>query len=323
VLAAIRLQAVIEEAAAVSEPPSSDTCCQRLHWRARVLWTPPVHKAFAIVCGVMSLGLVWSEVTLYSPVNLSPFAILIDESYANHAVFGQFVAIVSFGYLSVCAYFALFRMRLSKYYHMHANRKTSENSLLFNASYLLRLFAPLGYNFLAMLRVPSDVIPETAFQRVIGKMRVIPFLGRQFNVVFPVLILLFCVATLFNVYGRILKLLGMPQFEYRSTYQDDLLDEGIALLKSEKRRRARLRDASSSPASSSGGGTTRREGKSSMLATAVPHSDDMTDDDLIDTSIEIVTGLDYDSSDDDDNNNGGGGHGSLITLNAAQFFDDD
>jgi len=35
---------------------------------------------------------------------------------------------------------------------MHSNRQTEENSLLFSAAYLLRIIAPLGLNFLTILR---------------------------------------------------------------------------------------------------------------------------------------------------------------------------
>lgn len=53
----------------------------------------------------------------------------------------------------------MFRLRLSAYYAMHGKRRTDENSMLFNGSYLLRLIAPLGYNFVNLLRVS-----DTTFQ---------------------------------------------------------------------------------------------------------------------------------------------------------------
>jgi hypothetical protein len=35
---------------------------------------------------------------------------------------------------------------------MHYNKRTDENSMLFNASYLLRLAFPLGYNFVGLAK---------------------------------------------------------------------------------------------------------------------------------------------------------------------------
>lgn len=40
----------------------------------------------------------------------------------------------------------------SNFYEMHYNKRTDENSLLFNGSYLLRLVFPLGYNFCGLAK---------------------------------------------------------------------------------------------------------------------------------------------------------------------------
>lgn len=144
----------------------------------------------------------------------------------------QVVALVPFVYLSMCAFFGLFRIRLSKFYSMNGRQRTDEQSMLWNASYLMRLIAPLGFNFVTLLRAEG-----TAFQEILGRMDVVPFLGSGFNNVVPILVAVFCLATLLNLYGRILKLLGVTRFEHSSDYDDEHVDEGRGILRKEKRRR--------------------------------------------------------------------------------------
>ena len=111
-------------------------------------------------------------------------------------------------------------------------------------SYLLRLSPPLAYNFVAICRSQSSKFQVLIFsfcdppsnashppqfpKEMLGDMEVIPFLGTSFTSYFPLVspllnylfmkhistipelqvILLFCAGTFFNLYGRLLKLLG-------------------------------------------------------------------------------------------------------------------
>ena len=77
---------------------------------------------------------------------------------------------------------------------------------------------------------------------MIGQMEVIPFFGNSFNVYIPIVIAIFCCFTLFNIYGRILKLLNISRFEYDESAADDLVDEGKMLLRTERRRRGMRAD---------------------------------------------------------------------------------
>jgi hypothetical protein len=85
-------------------------------------------------------------------------------------------------------------------------------------------------------------------------MDAVPFFGTGFTVYFPILISVFCVFTLFNIYGYIAKLLGVTRFEYnKSIMTDDNVIEGAALLKNARRRAtdAPKRTTTSTSASSS------------------------------------------------------------------------
>jgi len=78
------------------------------------------------------------------------WCLLDDHSDSGSAVFFGTLLIM---YLSGCAFFALFQLRIMKFYQMHYNRKTDENSILFNAALMLRLPAPLGFNFCQLTNI--------------------------------------------------------------------------------------------------------------------------------------------------------------------------
>jgi len=46
-------------------------------------------------------------------------------------VFIQFVCVVTISYLSICAYYTVFKMRIFNYYVVVGNHHTDENSLIF------------------------------------------------------------------------------------------------------------------------------------------------------------------------------------------------
>eukprot|EP01006_Ploeotia_vitrea_P043220 TRINITY_DN66705_c2_g15_i1.p1 TRINITY_DN66705_c2_g15~~TRINITY_DN66705_c2_g15_i1.p1 ORF type:complete len:427 (+),score=204.91 TRINITY_DN66705_c2_g15_i1:496-1776(+) len=214
-----------------SEPPLlAEGWRYAISWRFKVQWRHRIYRVLGVLCAVMSCLLVWSEIVMGASSKISPFARIIEDVRGNDSA-TQFLAMLPLAYLSACAFFAMFKLRLMKYYHMHKGRRTEENSLLFNASYLLRLLAPIGYNFFGILHVE-----RTEFQLILGKMDVVPFFGSSFTTYFPILILLFCLATLTNVYGRILKWFGAERFEYSETYSDDVIEEGKMIIRKEKRR---------------------------------------------------------------------------------------
>jgi LMBR1-like membrane protein len=208
-------------ASGVAEQPST---CQ-----VHVL--PRLRRVAAVICCLLSTVLVWCEVTMFmSSINLSPLSHLIDVVKSNAGAV-QFVAMVPLMYLALCAFFAMFQLRWSRFYDMQRNKRTNEFSLLLNASFLLRLMPPLAYNFLQMLRET-----DSAFQHALGRMDIVPFFGSSFTVYFPMIILLCCIATFFNFYGKFLRMVGASPFEYKSEFESDQIEEGRVLIRSARRR---------------------------------------------------------------------------------------
>lgn len=203
---------------------------------ARVRYLPLAQRVLAVVAALFSVVLVWTEVTMFSSVNMSPFSKLLHAARDGGSVgAAQLVAILPLAYLGACAVYSMFRLELFRYYLMSPGR-TDENSLLFNATYLLRLIPPIGFNYLTFMRPRKE---HTAFLEVIGRMDVVPFLGTDFYVYFPIFIAVFCLANVLNLYGRALKLVGVTNFDQRSGFADEAVAEGrMRVRKAARRRRA-------------------------------------------------------------------------------------
>jgi hypothetical protein len=69
-----------------------------------------------------------------------------------------------------------------------------------------------------------------------GHMDVISFISDGFNIYFPILIFILCLATFFNFGGYILHYFGFEQFIGDVEITNDLIEDGKNLVKREKRR---------------------------------------------------------------------------------------
>ena len=85
---------------------------------------------------VLSITLVWCEITMLSSTNLSPLAfpiIALDVNNNPSALQQGFVPLVlCFSYFCTCAFFTLFQFKTA-YYSMQPQKQTDTNSLLFNS----------------------------------------------------------------------------------------------------------------------------------------------------------------------------------------------
>jgi len=203
------------------------------YWRVYV--EPWAMKLLFLSCAVMSVILVWSEVTFFSlkPV-LSIFALLVNIDRISDLTL-QIIVFVSVTYVSVCAYSSLFRLRLFNYYRLIEHQQTDSNSLLFSASYLNRLTAPIVFNFLFMIHNQ-----QTAYFAAMGDGKLIPIFGYSFQKFFPMLVLIVCLATLFNVYSRLLKCLNITRFQFDEDFSHHQIDEGRDIIARARKQRSRM-----------------------------------------------------------------------------------
>ena len=235
-------------------------------WYTRI--APIVLRVVAVLLALLSLAVVWSECVLFlvnskhKDTTLSLFALAIHADGVSD--FGlQALVFLPVAYLCVCAYSTLFKIQIFSYYKLIPNKLSSANSILFSAAYLSRLAAPLCYNYLLLIHEFNGV--DTAFATIMGDMTAVPFLGEQFNTIFPLFILVLTTCTLFNMYGRILACLGVRSFNFQSSFDDSSPSPGLgsSIVSRERSRRERkVKSAGRSPSrglasSSLPGGETR------------------------------------------------------------------
>jgi hypothetical protein len=134
----------------------------------------------------------------------------------------------------ICTYSSLFKLRIFNYYKLLPHQQTDANSILFCASYLCRLVAPLALNLLYILNFATRQSP---FISVMGNMEIVPFFGKQFNIYFPTFVLLFVFATLFNLWSKIFCCCNVRRFQFDEDWNDTQLEGGNQLFIQEREER--------------------------------------------------------------------------------------
>jgi len=196
----------------------------------RIFW-----KTISVLSGILSLIVLFSELTLPVKQNVSPFGLLIWAVRGDYGSL-QFFGCICVFYLCLCSFFGLFSLRLGKVYSLHADKHSEEYSLLFNANFLIRLIFPLGLNFLHMIRVY-----DTDYQDALSSMDIVGFYEQIAEVFFPILVVLFSSVTYCNVIGKILRALQISNFDPQVSKSVDIeIAEGQDLIKRERRNRKKL-----------------------------------------------------------------------------------
>ncbi|CAH1122740.1 unnamed protein product [Ceutorhynchus assimilis] len=219
-------------------------------WYWICLISPYFWKCMAIVTGIMSFSIVWSEVTFFSvKPPLSIFAVIVNAAKANYDYFMiEVLSTFIILYLSFCAYSTVLKIKLLNLYYLAPHHQTNEHSIIFSGMMFSRLTPALCLNFLGLIHMDSHVIHsqinETSYTQIMGHMDVIGIISHGFNIYFPMAILVFCLATYFSLGARFLSMLGFHQFVGDEEMTTDLVEEGRELIKREKRKRQRSEESS-------------------------------------------------------------------------------
>ncbi|KAF9897311.1 hypothetical protein BX616_005820, partial [Lobosporangium transversale] len=184
------------------------------HWYLRI--RPILLRSLSVLCAILSLLIVWSEMT-YQSINpiLSVIGLLVQLS-RDHMSYGAIEP----------------KMKLLSNYVLVPNHHTDEPTLLFIGSYLCRLTFPLVYNYLTISAVGKE--DSTEFQAYMGKIDMIPLLG-EFNYYMPYAILVPTLITLFNVFAKMFALCTISDHFFNNDDDDGGiggdLEEGLQVLK--------------------------------------------------------------------------------------------
>ncbi|KAI8875403.1 hypothetical protein K501DRAFT_202707 [Backusella circina FSU 941] len=170
-------------------------------WVIRI--QPLVNKALAIIFSIVSICILWSELTF----NIKSPIISITMSF------------LTLTYMSICVYSSLFKIRFFNLYLLIPNHHTDENSLLWFTGYLCKMMAPLCYNYIN-LAVDIQGTGESVFSKFMGHADLVAFLG-TFADWFPIVILIPSLSLLLNIQGRCLGLCGIKSPYRNDAYSND------------------------------------------------------------------------------------------------------
>lgn len=194
-------------------------------------------RALGFVSGTLSVIIVLGQLTIFSKSWNTSLLSFVFKSAGHHPfLVTQFLCGMPLGYMVITSFWSVFRLRVAGWYGLYPDHNTDTASLIWCSSVLCRLTAPLCYHFLLLVRVEG-----TAFQKLMGKMDLVPVLGRSFNEFFPLLVAFLCVCNIFNVYSKIVGLCGLGALEFEFTGYGDDSDptvEGRRILDRERRRRS-------------------------------------------------------------------------------------
>lgn len=178
-----------------------------------------VCRFLSIICGIMSLIVLWCEITMATSLP-SPMGELMagyvsaansdtatNDWKAFHPILIQSISFIFLMYMSLCTYWLLFRLKFGYSYRLQGPQLSSPYSLIFNGEYLSRLQFALGYNFLLALNIQRT--NRTAFISLMENIEIIPVFGTSFTVYVPILMSIIALITLFDGFSRICRMLGI------------------------------------------------------------------------------------------------------------------
>ncbi|KAK1385940.1 LMBR1 domain-containing protein 2-like [Heracleum sosnowskyi] len=196
-------------------------------------------KIFSILLGCLSASILLAEATILpSGVNLSLFSILIN-GVGKHEVLVQGFAYTPLIYMCVCTYYSLFKFGTLTFFSF-TPRQTSSVSLLMICGQVARYAAPISYNFLNLIRLPKYAkTRKTVFEKRMGNIDdAVPFFGRRFNKIYPLIMVTYTIMITSNFFDRIVNYLGNWRiFSYLTEAAEDLdgFDpSGVIILRKER-----------------------------------------------------------------------------------------
>ncbi|KAG1366548.1 LMBR1 domain-containing protein 2 [Cocos nucifera] len=201
----------------------------------RCILRKQLQKLLAVILGCMSAAILLAEATLLpSGVDLSLFSILI-RAVRKQEVLVQIAAFVPLMYMCICTYYSLFKIGMLMFYSL-TPRQTSSVSLLMICSMVARYAPPISYNFLNLIRLGGNA--KTIFEKRMGNIDdAVPFFGRGFNKIYPLIMVIYTLLVASNFFGRVIDYFGSWKwFKFQSEQEDmDGFDpSGMIILQKER-----------------------------------------------------------------------------------------
>ncbi|KAJ5911467.1 uncharacterized protein N7473_000770 [Penicillium subrubescens] len=180
---------------------------------------PGLRLVFGAIFAVASVCIVWSELIKSLAPQFSAITLTVIPNWKEEKPLGFGSQVIASLWLLYMCSAALVGVSDVKVWGNRAlvRRNTYGESACWYASLVARLTVPIAYNFLTFL--PKDFRRTTTFYEFLGRLINLTHLGKGFDYIFPIFILLPICATLFNLYGRVKNICGFGLAE-----DDDLND---------------------------------------------------------------------------------------------------
>jgi hypothetical protein len=163
---------------------------------------------FGAVFAGASVCIIWSELIKSLAPQISIISLTIVPNWKDPKPVGFGGQVTASAWLLYMCSAALVGVSDVKVWGNRAlvRRNTYGESACWYASLVARLTVPIAYNFLTFL--PKDFRRNTTFYKFLGQFINLTRLGKGFDFIFPIFILLPVCGTLFNWYGRIKTVFG-------------------------------------------------------------------------------------------------------------------
>lgn len=174
---------------------------------------PILRLVFGGLLALASTCIVWSEMVKVGPATLAKLSVIRvtvvhhwtgDKGQVGFA--GQIIAALWISYMCAAALISITEVKVWRGRAL-VWRNTAHESAFWYSSYVARLSVPLAYNFITFLS--KDVYEKTRFYDFLGRLIDLTALGSWFNRLFPLFILVPISATLFGLYGKVKRTIGL------------------------------------------------------------------------------------------------------------------
>ncbi|CAD6337208.1 unnamed protein product [Miscanthus lutarioriparius] len=204
------------------------------------IWRCLLRKQFmrvlAVTLGCVSASILLAEATLLpSDVDLSLFSNLIN-AVGKQEVLVQVAAFVPLMYMCICTYYSLIRIGMMLLYSLTPGQ-TSSVSLLMICSMVARYAPPISYNFLNLIHLGGNA--KTTFEKRMGNIDdVVPFFGRSFNKIYPLIMVVYTLLVAGNFFEHLIDFFGsLKRFKCWTDQEEDMdgMDpSGVFILQNER-----------------------------------------------------------------------------------------
>ncbi|KAI1804366.1 LMBR1-like membrane protein-domain-containing protein [Daldinia bambusicola] len=170
---------------------------------------PCLRILFGGFLALASVCIIWSELVkaVLPSLSVIRFTVVHHWTGENGGVgfAGQAIAALWIMYMCAAALYSVTEVKVWRGRAL-VRRNTAHESAFWYAGQVARLSVPLSYNFVTFLS--RSIYEKTTFYDILGQYVDLTPLGKWFDYLFPIFVLVPVCATLFGLYGKVRRLFG-------------------------------------------------------------------------------------------------------------------